>query len=126
MRGLKINAAKGATFLALMCVYFYFAGRPAWDTLFGRKLAVWFGAGAVVALWVGGQRTGALEPVSLRPIFVLVGGVVMIAVFVLMLSTRDFAQQLQRRANLPAAGKAGIALLFAFVHDRPGLPEPGR
>ena len=28
--------------------------------------------------------------------------------------------------NIPAAGKAGIALLFAIVHHRPGLPEPGR
>jgi hypothetical protein len=30
------------------------------------------------------------------------------------------------RSNIPAAGKAGIALLFAIVHHRPGLPEPGR
>jgi len=28
--------------------------------------------------------------------------------------------------NHPAAGKAEIALLFAFVHHRLGLPEPGR
>jgi hypothetical protein len=28
--------------------------------------------------------------------------------------------------NHPAAGKAGMALLFTFVHHRPGLPEPGR
>jgi hypothetical protein len=28
--------------------------------------------------------------------------------------------------NIPAAGKAGIALLFAFVHHKFGLPEPGR
>jgi len=26
----------------------------------------------------------------------------------------------------PAAGKAGIALLSAFLHHGPGLPEPGR
>jgi len=29
-------------------------------------------------------------------------------------------------SNIPAAGKAGIAILFAFVYHRPGLPEPGR
>lgn len=29
-------------------------------------------------------------------------------------------------ANIPAAGKAGIALLLAIVHHRPGLPEPVR
>lgn len=28
-------------------------------------------------------------------------------------------------SNIPAAGKAGIALRFEFVHHRPGLPEPG-
>ncbi len=28
--------------------------------------------------------------------------------------------------NHPATGKAVIALVFAFVHHRDGLPEPGR
>jgi hypothetical protein len=28
--------------------------------------------------------------------------------------------------DIPAAGKAGIASRFAFVHHWPGLPEPGR
>ncbi len=31
-----------------------------------------------------------------------------------------------RVPNNPAAGKARIALLFAIVYHRPGLPEPGR
>ena len=30
------------------------------------------------------------------------------------------------RTNFPAAGKAGIALLFAVVYHRAGLPEPAR
>ena len=30
------------------------------------------------------------------------------------------------RANIPAARKAGIALLFAIAYHKPGLPEPGR
>ncbi len=29
-------------------------------------------------------------------------------------------------SNISAAGKAGIALLFAILHHRPGLPEPAR
>jgi hypothetical protein len=29
-------------------------------------------------------------------------------------------------SNTPAAGKAGIAPVLAFLHHRPGLPEPGR
>ena len=28
--------------------------------------------------------------------------------------------------NIPAAGKVGIALLFAIGHHGPGLPVPGR
>jgi len=31
-----------------------------------------------------------------------------------------------RTPDIPAAGKAGIALLFAIGHHGPGLPEPGR
>jgi hypothetical protein len=33
---------------------------------------------------------------------------------------------MSRTANVPAAGKAVIALVFAFVHHRLGLPEPAR
>jgi hypothetical protein len=126
MRTLVLNMVKVITFLLLMCVYLYFAGRPAWETLFGRKLAVWFGAGAVVALWVGGQRIGTLEPVSLRAVFVLVGAIVMIGAFVTMWGTRDVARELHGEANKPAPGKGEVALSFPIVHPRPALPEPGR
>jgi hypothetical protein len=33
---------------------------------------------------------------------------------------------MSRAANHPAAGKAGIAVLFAIEHHGPGLPEPVR
>jgi hypothetical protein len=32
----------------------------------------------------------------------------------------------RQRPNIPAPGKAGIGLVFAFEHHSPGLPEPGR
>jgi hypothetical protein len=32
----------------------------------------------------------------------------------------------RRVSNIPTAGKAGIALLFAFVHHGPALAEPRR
>ena len=37
-----------------------------------------------------------------------------------------FDKFILRWANHPAAGKAGIASLFAVVHLCPGLPEPAR
>ena len=76
-------------FVALMAVYLAFAGAPGWQTLLGRKLTVIYGAGAVLALWVGGQPIGTLQPVSLRPIFITVGVILMLGVFILMLSTKD-------------------------------------
>jgi len=44
---------KVVVFVALMCVYLLVAGRPGWHTLFGQKLAVIYGFGAVIALWFG-------------------------------------------------------------------------
>jgi hypothetical protein len=100
-------------FVALIAVYFAVAGAPSWQTMFGRKLAVIYGAGAVIALWVGGQPIGTLQPVSLRPIFIAVGVILMLAVFILMFTTRDFARGLQGSApgkalQLTTAGGRGF------------------
>jgi len=43
-----------------------------------------------------------------------------------VLGNGEWAPAPQQWPNHPAAGKAGIALLLAFVHHRPGLPDPGR
>jgi hypothetical protein len=53
---------------------------------------------------VGNSKTVTLAPKGLEPI----------------------RARLVPMSNHPAAGKAGFALLFAFVRHRPGLPEPGR
>lgn len=92
-------AFKVLALVALVAVYFFVAGTPGWETLFGRKLAVVYGAGAVIALWGGGQPTGTLQPVSLRPVFITVGILLMLAVFVVMFTTRDFTREL--RGNAP-------------------------
>lgn len=34
------------------------------------------------------------------------------------------SSQMHLASNIPSVGKAEIALLFAFVHHRLGLPEP--
>jgi hypothetical protein len=90
-----ITALKILTFFALVGFYFLFAGAPALDTLYGRKLAVIYGFGAVMALWFGGEPIGTLDPISLRSIFIALGAILMVMIFILMFETRDTAKQLQ-------------------------------
>ena len=82
-------------FIALLVLYLSVSGAPGWPTLYGRKLFVIYVFGAVLALWIGSQRIGTLDPISLRPIFVALGVFVMAAAFVIMLTTRDTAKSLQ-------------------------------
>ena len=93
------NLAKCLTFLALMWLYLLIAGDPGWRTLYGQKLAVLYGFGAVMALWFGGRSIGTLEPTTMRPVFIGLGTVVMIVMFMLMLGSRDVMKQLDRGAN---------------------------
>jgi len=120
------NLAKVLIFLALMSIYLFVVGGPGWRTLYGQKLAVIYGLGAVMALWFGGQPIGTLEPTTMRPLFIVLGALAMIAMFILMLGSRDVMRQLDRGANKPAAGKAGITSLLEIECHCPGLPEPGR
>jgi uncharacterized membrane protein YfcA len=89
------NIFKVLVFIALIGAYFYFAGASGWQTLYGRKLAVIYGFGAVITLWLGGERIGTFDPISLRPIFIVLGLILMVVIFVLMFETRDEARQLQ-------------------------------
>ena len=82
-------------FVALLVVYSLFSGATGWDSLFGRKLAVVYGFGAVMALWFGGERIGTLHPVSLRSIFIALGVILMVSAFIIMLTTRDLVSGLQ-------------------------------
>ena len=82
-----------------MALYLFLAGKPGWNTLFGRKLMAIYAFGAVIALWFGREPIGTLQPVTLRPIFIALGVILMLAMFILMLTTRDTAKQLERRAN---------------------------
>jgi hypothetical protein len=93
------NLGKALTFLALVCIYMLIAGGPGWRTLYGQKLAVVYGFGAVIALWFGGWSVGKLEPTSMRPVFIFLGIALMIAMFILMLGSRDVMKQLDRSAN---------------------------
>ena len=120
------NLAKILIFLGLMCIYLLAAGGPGWRTLFGQKLAVFYGLGGVMALWFGGESIGTLEPTTMRPLFISLGVLLMVAIFILMLGSRDVMRQLDRGANYPAAGNARSALQFAIGRQRPGVPEPGR
>jgi hypothetical protein len=113
-------------FAAFMGVYLFFAGRPGWNTLFGRKLTVIYGFGAVIALWFGREPIGTLHPVALRPIFILCGAMLMLAIFVLMLNTRDVARQLDRGANQRGTEDAATPVLFHAERQWRGASDPGR
>jgi hypothetical protein len=120
------NLAKILIFLGLMCIYLLAAGGPGWRTLFGQKLAVFYGLGGVMALWFGGESIGTLEPTTMRPLFISLGVFLMIATFILMLGSRDVMRQLDRGANHPAPGKAEVASRLPFKAHGLGLPEVGR
>jgi hypothetical protein len=99
-------------FAALMGLYLLFAGRPGWHTLFGRKLAVTYGFGAVIALWFGREPIGTLQPVTLRPIFILAGAMLMLGMFILMLTTRDVAKQLDRGASSSTRPRDTVSVVY--------------
>ena len=71
--------------------------------------AVIYMFGAVITLWFGGEPIGTLQPVTLRPIFVILGAILMLGMFILMLTTRDFTRQLDRGEH----AKKVVAPLFA-------------
>ena len=108
------------TLIALLAFYLSLAGPPTWRTLFGQKLLVVYGFGAAMALWFGGRRIGTLDPISLRPIFVVLGVILMAAAFLIMFETRDTVRSLQeihgsapsiqpeRRASTPPFGVGRI------------------
>jgi len=117
------NLVKVVAFLALMSIYLVVAGGPGWRTLYGQKLAVIYGFGAVIALWFGGWSIGTLEPTSMRPLFITLGVVVMIVMFILMLGSRDAMKQLDRGANRrPPAGAAALVCLHTEA-QWPGAVE---
>jgi len=56
--------------------------------LHGAFAAVYI-AGAIVALREGGDPIGEMHPVSLRPAFIILGTLLMIAAFVAMVATQS-------------------------------------
>ena len=72
------------------------------------------------------EPIGTLQPVTLRPIFLILGAILMLGMFIMMLTTRDFARRLDRGANERPAVDAGIPLLLAFERHWPGTTEAER
>ena len=50
---------------------------------------LFFLVGAALALWRGSVPFGTLHPVSLRGIFITLGGLAMVGAFVVMVATRE-------------------------------------
>src|ERR1041384_1814649 len=117
------TALKILAFVALMGIYSYFFGAPAWHTNFGIKLSVVYGLGAVMAWWFGGERIGTLDPISLRSMFVVLGVILMLAMFIVMVGTRDTARRPleihgsapTKSLRAPRDGRASSASRFALA-----------
>ena len=105
-------------FVALVSLYVLLAGRPGWHTLFGRKLAGFYVLGALMACWFGGQPIGTLQPVTLRPIFIVLGAILMGGIFVLMLTTRDFTDRLDRGGVEQPATQGWMTLVLSVARQR--------
>ena len=84
---------KIAMFVALLAIYWFYGGfAPARDRSLVRLcfvVDIFFLAGGVCALWGGSVPIGILHPVSLRGIFIALGGVAMAGAFVVMVTTRE-------------------------------------
>ena len=122
-------------FIAVIGVYYFVAGTPAWHTNYGIKLAVIYQFGAVIAFWLGDKRIGTLDPISLRPIFIALGVILMVAMFVLMFQTRDTAGQLLEihgRAPKPpkdlgpTTNSSRLFFLAQVASPVPGMALAGR
>jgi hypothetical protein len=103
------------SFVALLWVWWLFGGfgnskEGYLGRLHGAMTALYI-VGAITALTEGEDPIGDLQPISLRPIFVAFGALLMIAAFVAMISTRHERDQ-KVRPNLTLeptrTGKLGL------------------
>src|SRR5438046_2051800 len=93
--------AKVALFLALIGIFWACSGFvPAAEQSMWKLhsvIEVAYIAGAVIALWFGGEPIGTLQPISLRPIYILCGVLLMVAAFCAMLAVRS--EKVGRRSS---------------------------
>jgi hypothetical protein len=84
---------KIAIFVALLTAYWFYGGfAPARDRSLIRLCHVVdliFVAGTALALWGGSVPIGTLHPVSLRGIFIALGGLAMVGASVVMVAMKE-------------------------------------
>lgn len=83
-------AAKVIGFLLLLGAFWALGGFNSERSMgiLHNALDIVFIMGAITALWIGGKPIGTLQPVSLRPIFIAVGSLLMIAAFAAAMAMR--------------------------------------
>jgi hypothetical protein len=86
-------------FAALVLGYAAAAGSDLGAILFAR-VTVTYIFGAVMALWLGGEPIGTLRKITMRPICILFGTLMMIYAFTMMLFLRE-AGFLRKRTHDP-------------------------
>jgi len=63
-------------FVALLALYFLIAGSDVTRGMVSRLMLVYV-AGASVAFWAGGDPIGTFRPITMRPLCILIGVVMM-------------------------------------------------
>jgi len=112
---MRINGTvKFALFLALIGIFWACSGFvPAAEQSMWKLhsvIEVAYIAGAVIALWFGGEPIGTLQPISLRPIYILCGVVLMVAAFCAMLAVRSEKAVRRSSANHSIQRRAATSL----------------
>jgi|SRR3954453_18242589 hypothetical protein len=82
-------------FIMALAVYGIAAGADIWTGSIFR-LAIGYVIAAIFVFWLGREPVGVLRPVSMRPICVLLGSIVMVCAFVMMLLVKDALHHLHR------------------------------
>jgi len=119
---MRINGTvKFALFLGLIGIFWACSGfMPAAERSM-RKLHIMielgYIAGAVVALWFGGEPIGTLQPISLRPIYILCGVILMVAAFCAMLAVRS--EKAGRRSSAKQSFQRTATSSLNIYHPKP-------
>ena len=54
-----------------------------------RKLTLYYLGAAVFTFWLGGDPVGTFRPISMRPLCLLLGSIVMVCLFIMMLFVKE-------------------------------------
>jgi hypothetical protein len=79
------------------------------------RLAIYYTGAAIFVFWIGGDPIGALRPASMRPLCIFLGGIVMIALFIMMLFVKETWHRAPRRQGLSQEYQIPVGKQMPFL-----------